>query len=77
MNPRKIGLAMGQGAQVVVNLMAVVMVLSGIYMIFTGDEDESLLGAANTLLGATLFTLPEPTEAENSSEDATEPDENQ
>ena len=64
MNPRRIGQVMGQGAQLAVNLMAMVMVFSGVYMIFTGDEDDSLLGAANTMLGANLFCLSSSAESE-------------
>lgn len=42
------------------NILSVLMIVGGLHLTFSGeDQDDSLIGATNMILGATLFSLVE------------------
>lgn len=58
MNPRQVGLFMRRFSRWGINILAVFMVAGGVHLAFSGeDRDDSLIGAANIILGASLLSL--------------------
>ncbi|GAB4464725.1 MAG: hypothetical protein OHK0037_19010 [Elainellaceae cyanobacterium] len=60
MNPWQVGMFLKRFCGWSINILAVLMVVGGLHLTFSGeDQDDSLIGAANIILGATLFSLVE------------------
>lgn len=60
MNPWQVGMFMRRFSKWSINLLAVVMVGGGVHLAFSGDDqDDSLIGAANIMLGTSLLSLVE------------------
>ncbi len=58
MNPWQVGLFMRRFSKWSINILAVFMVAGGVHLAFAGDDqDDSLIGAANIVLGASLLSL--------------------
>ncbi len=58
MNPWQVGMFMRHFSKWSINILAVFMVIGGVHLAFSGDDqDDSLIGAANILLGASLLSL--------------------
>jgi hypothetical protein len=60
MNPWQVGIFLRRFCGWSINILSVLMVVVGLHLTFSGeDQDDSLIGATNVILGATLFSLPE------------------
>lgn len=60
MNPWQVGIFFRRFCRSSMNILSVSMVVVGLHLTFSGeDRDDSLIGATNMILGATLFSLVE------------------
>jgi hypothetical protein len=60
MNPWQVGMFLRRFSKWSINILSVLMIVGGLQLTFWGeDQDDSLIGAANIILGATLFSLVE------------------
>jgi hypothetical protein len=60
MNPLQFGMFLRRFSKWSINILSVLMVFGGLQLTFSGeDQDDSLIGATNIILGATLFSLVE------------------
>jgi hypothetical protein len=60
MNPWQAGMFMRRFSQWSLNILSVFMVASGVYLAFSGDDqDDRLIGATNILLGTSLLSMVE------------------
>jgi hypothetical protein len=60
MDPWQVGMFLRRFCGWSINILSVLMVVGGLHLSFSGeDQDDSLIGATNIILGATLFSLVE------------------
>lgn len=60
MNPWKVGIFLRHFCGWSINILSVSMIVGGLHLTFSGEtQDDSLIGATNIILGATLFSLVE------------------
>lgn len=58
MQPLHVGLFLRRLSKWSVNILSAFMVVGGVQLAFSGDDrDDSMIGAANIILGTTLFSL--------------------
>jgi hypothetical protein len=60
MNPWQVGMFLRRFSKWSINILSVLMIVGGLQLTFSGeDQDDSLIGATNIILGTTLFSLVE------------------
>lgn len=60
MQPLHVGLFLRRLSKWSINILSVFMVVGGVQLAFSGnDRDDTMIGAANIILGTTLFSLVE------------------
>lgn len=58
MQPLHVGLFLRRLSKWSINILSVSMVVGGLQLAFSGDDsDDNMIGAANIILGTTLFSL--------------------
>lgn len=60
MHPLRVGLFLRRFSKWSINILSFFMVVAGAQLAFSGDDqDDNMIGAANVILGVTLFSLVE------------------
>jgi len=60
MNPWQVGMFLRHFSKWSINILSVLMIVGGLHLTFSGeDQDDSLIGPSNIILGTTLFSLVE------------------
>jgi hypothetical protein len=58
MQPLRVGLFLRRLSKWSINILSVFMVVGGVQLAFSSDDsDDNMIGAANIILGTTLFSL--------------------
>ncbi len=60
MDPWQVGMFLRKFSKWSINILSVLMIVGGLYLVFSGeDQDDSLVGATNIIFGFTLLSLVE------------------